>query len=91
MNTIIGQKNAGFEIIEAMNTSESQGYCIGKNELEYVTWWYVIPGEGLAAHFYHGHYFRNNPDAPTKSLAKVKADYCHRLAEAYEQLSRYGY
>lgn len=91
MNTIIGQENAGFEIIEAMNTSENKGFCIGKNKYEYVTWWYVLPGEGLAAHFYHGHYFRNDPDAPAKSLAKVKADWCRRLADSFEELGRYGH
>ena len=88
MRTVIGYENAGYTIIEATYTGENGGYAIGKNDLEYVTWWFNI-GQGID--FYHGHYILIDPDAPAKARADAYADYFKRLAKAYEDLSKYGY
>lgn len=88
MTGIIGTKNAGFTIIEAMRTSENTGYAIGKTENQYVVWWFC---EGKGIDFYHGHYFPIDCDAPFKSRMQAKADYCRRLADTYENQAKYGY
>lgn len=90
MRGIIGTNNAGFDIIEAMHTDARHGYCIGRTKTQYVTWWFIESPEGGEYRFYHGHYFPINPDAPFKTAATVKADYCRRLMEEYESLAKYG-
>lgn len=88
MRSIIGQRNAGFDIIEATQTAENTGYAIGRSASEYVVWWFCT---GTGVDFYHGHYFPIDPDSPMKSATMAKADYHQRLAESFERLSRYGY
>lgn len=90
MTGIIGTENAGFNIIEAMRYDPTHGYCIGRSKNQYVTWWFCERIDGTGVSFYHGNYFPIDWDAPMKSAARVKADYCRRLMEAYENLSRYG-
>lgn len=93
MRGIIGAHNAGFDIIEAERCSERQGYCIGESKTLYVTWRFVeceYNGKTDVS-FYHGHYFMKDPDAPTRTTAKVKADYHERLSHAFAEYAKYGY
>ena len=90
MNAIIGMENAGFTIIDAKNTHSDCGYAIGRNEYEYVTWLYRNKDD-RNVHFYYGHYFARNPDAPARTEAEVYADYYRRLADTYDSIAKYGY
>lgn len=90
MRSIIGTQNAGFTIVEAAFTGDSQGFAIGKAKDEYATWGFTQRGEKQKADFYHGHYFPIDNDAPNRSAAKAKADYYHRLAEEFKQIAQYG-
>ena len=87
MRAIIGKTNAGFNIIEAEFTSETEGYFIGKSKKELVTWWFRINKE---VDFYHGDYFPIDPDAPRRAWAKTYASYHRRLMQTYESISKYG-
>lgn len=91
MNSVIGTMNAGFKIIEAMRTDPNHGYCIGRKANEYVTWYFEETPDGKRINFSFGHYFTIDHDAPMKSAAKAKANYCRRLMETYESISKYGY
>lgn len=91
MSGIVGRRNAGFKIIEAMRINPSHGYCIGRTNDQYVTWFFTETPDGKTVNFYHGHYYQIDHDAPLKSAAKLKADYCRRLMESYERISKYGY
>lgn len=91
MNEIIGKRNVGFKIIEAMRIDPNHGYCIGRTDNQYVTWYFAETPNDETVNFYHGHYYQIDHGAPLKSAAKVKADYCRRLMESYEHISEYGY
>lgn len=89
MNAIIGMENAGFTIIDAKNTHSDYGYAIGKNEHEYVTWMYRNR-DNRTVTFYQGHHITRDPDAPARTEAKAYADYYRRLADAYNNIAKYG-
>lgn len=88
MRDIIGTKNAGFEIIRAQPYNGTGGYCLGKKEDEFVTWYYTKGSNGWD--FCHGHYFTVDHDAPLRSFATACADYHRRLMDAYERIAEYG-
>lgn len=88
MKAIFGNKNAGYTILEAEYTDEAHGYAIGKNDNEYVTWWFCINENGVT--YYHGHYISVEVDSPAKSRAKAYSDYHGRLSEAYDMIAKYG-
>lgn len=87
---IIGTRNAGYEIIMAEYYNNVHGYCIGRNERQYVTWLLSHWDRDKEPVYNHGHYFIINHDAPFKSACKAKADYHRRMMEALETLSEYG-
>ena len=85
---IFGNKNAGYTIIEAEYTDNESGYAIGKNEYNYVTWWFHINEKRID--YYHGHYTPIEADSPFKSRARAYEDYHNRLSEAYNEIIKYG-
>lgn len=89
---IIGTRNAGYEIIMAEYYNTTCGYCIGRNEHEYVTWFFSQwdRDRDKEPSFYHGHYLSIDHDAPFKSACRAKADYHHRMMQALKTLSEYG-
>lgn len=88
---ITGINNAGYDIIEAMYYNSTAGYCLGRNKHQYVTWWFTEKPDGSDVSFYHGNYFPIDADSPLRSAARAKADYCHRLCEAFHNIAEYGY
>lgn len=85
---IFGNKNAGYTIIEAEYTDNESGYAIGKNDTNYVTWWFKINTERID--YYNGHYTIIDVDSPLKSRAKAYEDYHERLTKAYNTIAKYG-
>lgn len=89
---IIRRENAGFTILDAIFTQETGGYCIGVNAHQYVTWWFMVRGENINdISFYHGNYFLKDDDAPIKSMAKAYADFHRRVANAFDNVAKYGW
>lgn len=88
MKAIFGNRNAGYTILEAEYTDEAHGYAIGKNDYEYVTWWFCINEKDV--NYYHGHYINVDIDSPLKSRAKAYSDYHDRLSKAYITIAKYG-
>lgn len=82
--------NAGFEIIEMINTCGGRGYAWGKSKTEYVTWGFR-EDRNRTPDFYHGHYFPMDEDAPAKANAACRADFYARLSAAFEEYAKYGY
>lgn len=82
--------NAGFEIMDMVQTSQNSGYAWGKSKTQYVTWMYRTDRNG-AVDFNHGHYFRKDPDAPARANAACRADFYERVAEAFKQYTKYGF
>lgn len=81
--------NAGFEIMDMVKTSENEGYAWGQRETQFVTWGFRTDRNG-AVDFYHGHYFRRDPDAPARSKAACLEDFYERISIAYGFFAKYG-
>lgn len=97
---IVGMKNAGYVITEAVDTEFKtefregkaygfvcHGYCIGHNGFQYVTWGFTARGEDVS--FYHGHYMMDDRNNPARSKARAKADLYERVAEAFARQAEY--
>lgn len=87
---IIGTRNAGYEIIMAEYYDNIYGYCIGRNERQYVTWSFSHWDRDKEPDYNCGHYFIIDHDAPFKAACKAKADYHRRMMEALELQIKYG-
>lgn len=86
-NSIIHMRNAGFEILDAIFTSDHGGFCIGVSPNQYVTWWFMVRGDDVS--FYHGHYFMVDRNSPNRSRAKAMADFHLRVSQGFDQTARY--
>lgn len=77
-----------YTILDAVFTDQYSGYCIGRKNTEYVTWWFALRGN--IVDYYHGHYFRIDPDAPMKSHALAMADFYSRTAQGFRVNAKFG-
>lgn len=82
--------NAGFEIMEMINTDEHCGYAWGKSKAQYVTWFFRTDRNGTPD-FYHGNYFPIDADAPARTNAACRADFYTRLSEALWSYAKNGF
>lgn len=86
--SIIRMRNAGFEILDAIFTNDSSGYCIGVSPSEYVVWWFKVLEDDVS--FYHGQYFMVDEKAPKRSRARAMANFYLRVSEGFDNAARWN-
>lgn len=76
MKGIIGTRNAGFTIIDAIKTGAKDGYALGRSKNQFVTWWYTIRENNIE--FYYGHYIPIDKTNITRSRTAAYKDFYER-------------